>query len=216
MAARRASRRNSGFSITYNGRRANAFYDLAERVGQSVSRFGEAERKAKSGLRRRMEPVAAREIRKLINVRRGTLSGTMRVETKTHREGDALSLWASARRISLLEFGGRWGGRKTEGATAEVLRGQRTLLRSRFIVSVKGLRAIRKRQFNRGTGKPYPRGPLKMEWGPSPLYMLRPTDTPDRLTNAARTIKRAVVTQLTDFYINELRRLYKLDIGGKR
>lgn len=209
------NRRNSAFSITYNGQRANGLYALAERVGKAVSRFGTAEQKARAGLRRRMEPVTAREIRKHINVPRRALTGTLRVQERLRRDGDALSLWASARRIPLIEFNGRWGGRKTLGATAQVFKGQTDTHRGAFIATVQGLRAIRVRSYA-GGGKRVGRGPLRMLYGPSPLYMLRPTDIPDRLTNVARTISRSVIAELQAFYIAELRRLYRIDIGRAR
>ncbi len=210
------NRRNSAFSITYNGQRANGFYSLAERVGQAVSRFGAAEQKARVGLHRRMKPTAAREISAHFSITRRALTGKMRVQERSHRHGDALSLWASARRIPLIEFGGRWGGRKTAGATSQVFKGHRETHTGAFIANVKGRRAIRVREFNPGTGRRAPRGPLVMLYGPSPLYMLRPTETPGRLTNTARTISRTVIGQLQDFYAAELHRLYRLDIGRKR
>lgn len=209
------NRRNSGFSITYNGQRANSLYGLAERVGRAVSRFGTAEQKAKAGLRRRMEPAAAREIRKLINVPRRALGNSMRVQERISRNGDALSLWASAREIPLIEFSGRWGGRKTPGATAQVFRGQVDTYNGAFIATIQGRRAIRVRTYA-GAGKRVARGPVRMLYGPSPLYMLRPTDPPGRLSSAALIISRNVTTELRDFYIAELRRLYRLDIGRGR
>lgn len=209
----KARSRNSAFTITYNGKRANSFYGLAERVGQAVSRFGTAESRAKVSLMRRVQPLASRLVREHYNVPAGTLRGSTRLVDGTHRDGDYLSLWASARRLSLIEFGGRWGGRTTPGATAEVLRSQRRTYQGTFIATVKGVKAIRARTYQ--NGRRAPRGPLTMYRGPSVLEMLRPGDTPGPYQQASLAIARGLTTQLTDFYIAELRRQFSLSIGRK-
>lgn len=205
--------RNRAFSITYNGKRANSFYGLADRVGQAVSRFGTAESRAKSSLKRRVQPAASRLVREHYNVTAAKLRGGMRLAEGTHRDGDYLALWASSRRLSLIDFGGRWGGRRTPGATAEVVRGQRRTFPGTFIATVKGRKAIRARTFQ--DGRRAPRGPLTMYRGPSIFEMLSPSETPGSYQQASLKIRRDLITQLTDFYVAELRRQFKLSVGRK-
>jgi len=219
----RVSSRNRAVSVYYNGQTANSLYQLADRVGRAVSRFGEAELRARAGLKRRMLPAARREIRKHFNVRNSLLVDSMRVQEHNTRKGDALAIWASARRISLIEFGGRWRGpaRKRNGkgfaapATAMVVKQGRQQYQGAFIATIRGRRAIRVRTYS-GEGKRVHRGPVRMLYGPSPLYMMRPTDHHSLVSRSAGDVRKTVVGEMQDFYVSELHRLYQLQVGGRR
>lgn len=215
-----ASRRNSAVKIYVNGSTANDLYGLAKRVGQQVSRLSAAAQRAQSSLARRVQPVAKREIRKVYGVKASLLNGRMRLETGTRSQSDYLSLWASTRKVSLLEFGGRWRGVKSAGATASILLGSSKTYTSAFIANV-GWRgssgqAVKADTVSRGIyvrqrgpdGKRYGRGPLKRLYGPSVFEMIGTSPK----AHSADTVRAAIVPQLQDFYVTELSRQIALEL----
>lgn len=210
MARTRISRRNSALTLFVNGRRAQDLHGLADDVGNPLSAYDLAVQRAKAGLVRRAGPAASRNIRAQYNVKAGALTNKLRVEEGTRGrrgdEDDLLSIWASTRRISLIDFGGRWNGRRSPGATAQVQRtGGRRVYSHAFIATVKGRRAIRVRTTD-STGRRVGRGPLRMLRGPSPYEMLSGI-TGEHPSLEAR---RATVAELMAFYASELRRQYQL------
>lgn len=217
MASRSRSRSsNRAVTIYYNGSLANGFYRLSERVGRTVGRFGVAEERARAGLARRMIPAASRHIRGVFNVRRDRLAGAMRVQPYRRKDSDGLSIWASARRIPLIEFGGQWRGpaRRRNGsfappATAMVVKGQRESYAGAFINTIQGRRHIRVRTYG-PNGRRVGRGPVRPLYGPSPLYMLRPTEHQSAVSRGAMTTAERTMQELQDWYVNELFRLYRV------
>lgn len=203
-----ASRRNSALKYYVNGRQAKNLEGLTDLAGDVLSSYDVAVTRAISGLKRRTLPAVSRAVRDNYNVKARDLSGKYRVETGlSGRRGDRsefISIHASTRRIPLLAFGGRWAGRKAEGATAAVTPGGVRTYGSSFIATVKGLRAIRVRQLE-STGRRAPRGPLRMLRGPSPFEMLSGLDH-----GPSQSTKRAVLGELSDFYRGELRRQFQL------
>jgi len=108
-----ASRRNSALKIYVNGRVADGFYGLSKRVGQTVSRMSVASQRAQASLARRVQPLTKREVRKVYGIKASALTSRMRLETGTRKQSDYLSIWASTRKLPLIDFGGSWGGRRT-------------------------------------------------------------------------------------------------------
>jgi hypothetical protein len=202
------ARRNSAIKFYVNGRRAQRLDGLSDLAGNALSAYDTAVTRATVGLQRRALPLVSRSVRQSYNIKAGALSGKYRVETGTAgRRGersDFISIWASARKIPLTDFGGRWAGRRSAGATAAIERGGTKTYEGAFIATVKGRRAIRVRQFE-STGRRAPRGPLRMLRGPSPFEMLAGTDH-----DASQSTKRAVMSELRVFYSTELRRQFKL------
>jgi hypothetical protein len=214
------NRRNSAVKIYVNGSTANDLYGLAKRVGQQVSRMSSASQRAQSSLARKVQPVAKREIRNVYGVKAGILNGRMRLETGTRGKGDFLSLWASTRKVSLLEFGGRWRGVKTPGATASILLGTSKTYDSAFIANV-GWRggsgqAVKADTVSRAIyvrkrgpdGKRFGRGPLKRLYGPSVFEMIGTSPK----AHSADTVRAAIVPQLENFYVTELSRQIALEL----
>lgn len=203
------SRRNSALTFFLNGRRAKDLHGLVDEVGNPLDAYDVAVQRAKVGLLRRAAPAASRSIRAQYNVKAGALSGKLRIEEGLRgRRGDRddlISIWASTRRIPLIEFGGRWSGTKSPGATAEIERGGRKTYGSSFIATVKGRRSIRVRKRD-STGKRYGRGPLQMLRGPSPFEMLSGVGGHEPSMRA----REQVVSELTVFYLGELRRQFRL------
>lgn len=220
MLAVMASRRNSAVKIYVNGSTANNLYGLAKRVGQQVSRMSTASARAQASLARRVQPETKREIRKVYGVKAGELSNRMRLETGRRGGDDYLSIWASTRKISLIAFGGRWGGRKTPGAVASILLGGRKTYDSAFIATV-GWRGSSGGAVKDGTssrniyvrsrgpdGRRVGRGPLKRLKGPSVFEMI--TTAPK--AHSADTVARRVLPALQDYYVSELTRQIALEL----
>jgi hypothetical protein len=205
------SRRNSGLKFYVDGQRAKSLHGLVDPLDRTLSAYETATVRAVSSLKRRAEPAAKRVVRSLYNVKAGDLSGKFRIEDGVSgRGGDRsgfISIWASTRRMPLIAFGGRWGGRKTPGATAAITSDASKTYGSSFIATVRGLRSIRVRQFV--GGKRAGRGPLRILRGPSPFEMISGLDH-----HASRDVKSGIVTELRAFYLGELRRQWKLARGG--
>lgn len=209
------SRRNSAFTFYVNGRRARDLHGLADDVGNPLDAYDVAVQRATAGLVRRAGPAASRNIRAQYNVKAGALRGKLRVERGLRgRRGDRddlISIWASTRRIPLLEFAGRWRGRKSTGATAQIQRDEgRKTYGSAFIATVRGLRAIRVRSRD-STGRRVGRGPLRMLRGPSPFEMLSGIGG----NAGARKVRQETTDELRTFYLGELRRLFSLRKGAR-
>lgn len=209
-----ASRRNSAVKFYVNGRAAKDLHGITDSVGGVLSAYDTATQRAVVGLRRRAVPAAVRAVRANYNVKAATVRSRVKLEEGSRgRRGersDYISIWASTRRLPLLEFGGRWGGRRTKGATAQIVKGERKVYAGAFISSVQGLRAIRERQFDSATGKRAPRGPLRMLRGPSVFAMLSGLDY-----EPARRSHEATLEELTDFYRSELRRQWAMARGRR-
>jgi hypothetical protein len=206
------SRRNSALQYYVNGRRAKDLHGLTDLAGNILSSYDDAVTKAVSGLKRRALPAASRAVRSNYGIKARELSGKFRVETgiKGGRgdRSDYLSIWASTRRIPLLAFAGRWGGRRSKGAMASIMKSDRKVYDSSFIATIRGRTAIRVRSFNGGTGKRYGRGPVRMLYGPSAFEMLSGLDHAPSLAS-----QKAVLEELTGFYSAELRRQFSLQKG---
>lgn len=221
-----ASRKNSALKLFVNGRRARDLHGLTDLAGNLLSSFDTATTRAFSGLQRRAVPAATRAVRAHYNVKARSLSGRFRVETGSKgRRGDRddyLSIWASTRGISLIEFSGAWRGRKSAGATARIGKdGAAKTYGSAFIASV-GWRgasgaSIKADTVQRGiwvrsfasTGRRNARGPLRLLRGPSPFEMLSGLDHAP-----ARASRDQALSELTTFYSTELHRLWRLNRKG--
>lgn len=202
----------SDFADTSLRGRANqvALARLAARLdGLSDSAIAAADKRALSTVRRRVEPVVKRAIREVYNVPARQLSGKFQVRNRSDDQGQYLELHAATRRVPLIEFGGRWGGRRTSGARASILRGGGKVYRSSFIAAVGGKREMVARQFsadsNSKSGR-HPRSHLQRLRGPSPLEMTRGLDG----QNARR-----IVQQLAEFAATERIRQLQLARKGK-
>lgn len=205
-----ARHRNTAVKFYTSGRAAKNLHGITNTVDGVLNAWDNATLRAVSGLRRRAVPAAVRAVRANYNVKASTVRSRVRLEGGTRRprrrdRSEFISIWASTRRLSLLEFSGRWGGRRTKGARAQVVRGSSKVYTSAFIATVQGLRAIRVRQLDRGTNKRHGRGPLQMLRGPSPFEMLSGVDY-----EPARRSRDAVLEELTTFYRSELRRQWAL------
>lgn len=209
--------RNSALKFYLNGRRARDLHGLTDLAGEMLSAFDISVQRAATGLVRRAEPAAKRNIRAVYNIRASALTGGFRVQEGARGRGrdrdELLSIWASTRELSLLEFGGRWrgparrkSGRFAASASAEIVRGQRKTYDSAFIATIQGRRALRVRRFDGGRGRRHGRGPVRILRGPSPFGMLSGIDY-----EPALAVRDATLSELTTFYIAELRRQFRLN-----
>jgi hypothetical protein len=218
-----ASRRNSAVKIYVNGRVADDLYGLSKRIGAQVSRMSTAARRAQSSLSRKVQPVATRVVRTAYNIKATDLRARLKLATGLRAKGDFISLQASTRRISLIAFGGQWGGRTTAGATASILLGQRKTYSEAFIASVgwRGTsgRAVKTDTVSRNIyvrsrgpdGKRVGRGPLKRLYGPSAFEMLVPSPVGGS-SGAAGKVRAAILDELHGFYVSELSRQIALEL----
>lgn len=148
-----------------------------ERIRQRLDGVSEANlnrsvQRTLTGAKRRFEPAAKRVIRASYNVKARDLAGKFRVRTGSDTAGEFVALEASTKGIPLIDFGGRWRGRRTAGATAEVRRGQRKTYASAFIATFNGRKRLLARQLIRGGGgRRDPRNKLRSLLGPSPFQM---------------------------------------------
>lgn len=217
MATRpKSNRRNAALKFFVNGKRAQQLEGLADLAGNALSAYDVAVTRSVVGLKRRTLPAVSRGVREFYSIKAGTLREKYRVETGTQGrrrdQDDFISIWASVRPISLLEFQGRWRGRKSPGAVASIERGQAKTYDGAFISTVEGLRAIRVRSFNSAAGRRHGRGPLRMLRGPSPFDMLSGASVGGR-ASASVKVRDQVITEMTDFYTTELRRQWQLARG---
>jgi len=211
-----SNRNNNLLKFFVSGRRAKGLHGLTNLAGDVLNRYDLSVQRAFIGLQRRAGPATTQEVRGSYNIRAAALRGKYRVETgergySTGKRGrdDFLSIWASTRQISLLEFGGRWAGRRSVGATASIGLGESRTYDGAFIATIKGRRAIRVRSWDRATQKRAGRGPVRILRGPSPFEMLSGADGNSRaLAARSRLIERFHTT-----YLTELRRQWR--VNGK-
>lgn len=172
--------------------------------GVSERRLLQAGNRAISSVRRRFEPAAKRAIRTNYNIKAGDLSGQFKVMSGNDGTGEYMELAASNRAVPLINFGGRWRGRRSPGATAQIRKGERKTYQSAFIATINGRRGMYARQFSRDSNSPSgrdPRNKLRRLTGPSPLQMVRGLGD----ENATR-----IAAEMTDFLSTEIQRQIQL------
>lgn len=151
----------------------------AEVGGLSRTAIAKADGRAIMSVRRRFEPAAKRAIRDVYNVRASDLVARFTVRSGLDENGEYLSLNASTKPLPLIGFGGRWGGRKTAGATADIQKGKRKIYTSAFIAKVGGQLRLVVRQFSRdATARSGRDGRRKLQalTGPSAYQMVMGED----------------------------------------
>ncbi|HCT26871.1 MAG TPA: hypothetical protein DIW85_11730 [Stenotrophomonas sp.] len=212
-----SNRNNNLLKFFVSGRRAKGLHGLADLAGNPLRRFDLSVQRAFVGLQRRAGAAVSQEVRGSYNVRASALRGKYRVETgeqgyRTGKRGrdDFLAIWASTRQISLLEFGGRWAGRKSAGATASIGQGQSKTYDGAFIATIKGRRAIRVRGWDSTTQKRHGRGPVRILRGPSPFEMLSGADGNSRALSA----RHRLIERFHTYYSTELRRQWRVNGDG--
>jgi hypothetical protein len=109
----------------------------------------------------------SRAVVERLNLRVSRVKEAVRLRQKATPDQPRIVIEVQRRAIGLIEFGGRWRGRKSEGASAQVLRGEgRHTYGGTFIaVGRNGNRQIFSRKIV--GGKRAPRLPLKTLYGPS-------------------------------------------------
>lgn len=189
-----------------NGKRAESAYGLSDLVGEVITRSNQAGKRAAAGLARRAVPAVSREVRSAFNVRASALAGKYKAVTTPA----TLRIFAFQRRLPLIEFGARWGGPASAGATASVVRGQRKTYQSAFIADLRGTKRVMARKLL-SNGLRAGRLPINTLYGPSPADMF--TGRAERggpIIDAARSVRNNARRELLQFYVEELRRQLKL------
>lgn len=199
-------RRSSTYVRAYN---RDAIAAVRAHLGQfSEEKLQRAADRAIASVGRKVQPEAKRDIRLRYGIRASALNNKFRAVQGKSRGGDPyVGVWASSRQIGLLEFQGRWRGRESAGAEAQIKLGNRKTYKHAFTARVQGKEAIRVRAFVSGSsGKRHGRGPMRMLRGPSPFEMLLGED----MRNG-----QVVASKLTTFFSSEIRRQIELLRKGK-
>lgn len=208
--ARLRNKKNQALRFFTNGKRADDAFGLSAFVGQLVRRTEQSTKRAVATTARKLEPLAKREVTASFNVPVSKLQGKFRVVTTP----DSIRLFASDRRLPAIDFGGRWGGIKTPGASAQIERsGGAQVFAGAFINTVRGLQSIRERKIRQG--KRAARGPLIIIRGPSPRMMVlgqRADQRRNPLSGYDSVPAEAILAELRTFYITELQRQIALGV----
>jgi len=153
----------------------------AQRLRGVATGSKSAPKRAASTLARALPVEARRDIQTEYNLQASRINGNISVANT----GNAVVLTGYARPIGLIEFAGRWGGRKSQGATAKVFNAEGSHnYGGTFIARLKsGNKQIVSRSIV--GGKRAPRLPLHTLYGPSIASMLRKPDRQQRLDDFA-------------------------------
>ena len=216
--ARPPKHRNRALTFYVNGKTGKSLHGLTDVAGRVLSAFDTAVQRATVGLKRRAGPAVSRAVRENYGIKRTTLSGShmFRIDEGARKQGDYISIWASTRQLPLIDFGGRWSGPGSPGATAEIERGMRKTYTSAFIAPgrirgqqgpviysrLKGKKAVQKY----GRYKGQMREPIRVLRGPSPFEMVSGVGG----YPATLRTKQTILAELTAFYTTELQRQFKL------
>ena len=155
------------------------FARQASRLAGLAADLAPTRGRAISTLARRLPVAARRDMQAEYNLPAGRIS-----EHLSATRGDGyVELRGQKRGIGLINYAGRWGGRRTAGATAQVRRnGGREVYSGSFIATLKGgNRQIVERETKA-------RLPLHVYYGPSVAQMLRNPDRRARLREVAEEI----------------------------
>ncbi len=173
---------------------SSAFTREAQRLSDVQKGASQAVSRAASTLVRRLPVEARRDIQTEYNLPAGRISQDLSATS----DGSSVTLTGKARGIGLIEFAGRYGGHKTEGATAKVFVGQGThTYAGTFIATGKsGNRQIFSRKLV--GGRRAGRLPLRSLYGPNVASMLRKGDREERLADFAQSTLAIEINRLLD------------------
>lgn len=167
-------------------RRAEQMRGIGREAGLIVSR-------TVSTVMRRLPVAARRDIQDEYNIRAGRVSPFL-----SARRGDGyVELVGQKRGIGLINFGGRWGGRRTEGAVAKVRKAEGpTVYAGTFIANLRGgnTQIVERAPEARRNKK---RFPLRTLYGPSVAQMLRNAARRERLADLAQELASTEFDRLT-------------------
>lgn len=164
------------------------FLNVAARLMQTRKGMDTVRARAIGTLARRLPVQARRDIQTEYALSSSRINAGLSVR----REEGAVVLVGAKRGIGLIEFSGRWGGRKAEGAVARVRVDESPYVYAgTFIATGKsGNRQI----FDRQSRK---RLPIKTLYGPSLANMLRNDARRERLGDFAQELAAAELDRLT-------------------
>lgn len=158
--------------------------------------------RAKATLRRRL----ATETRRLVSQEYGVSTRELGKRITTESDSSGVTVFGTTPRVPLIKFGGRYGGKRTAGATAEILRGTRKTYGSAFLS--KGKKNIVARGLKPGSNQRYGRLPVVVLHGPSPKSMVLGGGTP------GPTPASKVADIAGDIFGSEVDRLVNVELKG--
>jgi hypothetical protein len=171
---------------------ASPFLREAQRLQAIQKGTAQAIGRATSTLVRRLPVEARRDIQQEYNLPSRRISDAL----SASKDETSVTLVGKARGVGLVEFGGRWRGRNSEGASAKVFTaGASHTYGGTFIaIGRNGNRQIFDRA--RRGGKRAARLPLKTLYGPSVASMLRKGDRESRLADFAQSLLSVEIDRL--------------------
>ena len=171
---------------------ASPFLREAARLQAVQKGTSQAINRATSTLVRRLPVEARRDIQTEYNLPAGRISQDL----SATKDQTSVTLTGKARPIGLEAFSGRWGGPKSEGATAQVFVGQGAHSYAGTFIAVgkSGNRQIFSRKIV--GGRRAGRLPLKSLYGPNVASMLRKGDREERLADFAQTTLSVEIDRL--------------------
>jgi len=164
------------------------FAETTARLAQTQDDLDRVRSRAIGTLARRLPVQARRDMQDEYNLPASRIAAGL----STRREEGAVVLIGRKRGIGLIEFGGRWRGRKAPGATARVRNsgGAETYAGSFIARMLGGNRQIVQRETRK-------RLPLRVLYGPSIADMLKNADRRARLGDFAQDIAASELDRLT-------------------
>lgn len=182
----------ASFDLSAIGRISGVLRETQQGAQRAVQR-------AKSTLRDRLPVEARRDIQGEYTLSASRIRAGLQARTTV----DGVDLIGSGRGIGLVNFQGRWGGRKTPGAVAQTFSGEApysydgTFIATGLNANAQIFDRIRghRRKMTAGNYVGKRRDPLKVLYGPSVASMLRKPGRADRLSEFARTVLGAEIAR---------------------
>lgn len=139
-------------------------------MGKTAKDVATLVERARKTLARRLKAEGARTVAKPVNRSAARVASQITVTTGSGH----VRLTASGKRPGLQEFGGRWAGRASAGATAQIYSGgPRQVFTGAFIRRDSGKLVTRVGSKKGGKSGRVARGPLRTLTGPSPADVMR-------------------------------------------
>jgi hypothetical protein len=180
---------------------ASPFLREAQRLQAIQKGTAQAIGRATSTLVRRLPVEARRDIQQEYNLPARRINDAL----SASKDDTSVTLTGKARGVGLIEFGGQWRGRKSEGASAKVFTGGAGHVYGGTFIAV-GLngnrqifdrkRGASKRRMTKGGYIGQLKQPLKSLYGPSVASMLRKGDRESRLADFAQSLLSVEIDRL--------------------
>jgi len=207
------AKRQSSFAITFHtgGRRAEQQSKLGSRVGSILKRDDEARKRAASSTNRKAKTITSQAVRTTYSVNASQLAGKIRAS----QTPETIRIFASRRRFYLSEFPHSWSGRGSKGAQASIIVGRRKTYDGSFMapgrISEKRTELIYARSAER---KIQTYGRYKGKYRQAVIALKGPSTFEMIVDPIVGSIKNTAIRVLSDYYVSEYRRQFRMKTNG--